>query len=258
MAKILVGTPAYGGQLSTAWFRSMHELIIQASKRGIDIAVITLDKESLITRARNYIVAEFLGRTEFTHLFFLDSDIGFNPATLFRLIEADKPLSGAAYPMKEINWAKVHTLAQTSDDVQLLRRESATFAINMFDEDFNGDNESGGYRVINGMARVSKIGTGFMLIQRTVFDQLREKFPDKSYVNDLKGYENAYTSGNFWSFFDIIIHPESRRYLSEDYGFCHLWTEGCGGEIWCDIVSNLSHFGVHTYSGSYLDSSAIT
>ena len=46
-----------------------------------------------------------------------------------------------------------------------------------------------------------------------------------------------------YRFFDVMVHPESRRYLSEDYGFCRLW-EKIGGEL--DLrrcYSNLTHQG---------------
>ena len=41
--------------------------------------------ESLITRARNYLVDEFLRAEEFTHLMFIDSDINFNPKDVLSL-----------------------------------------------------------------------------------------------------------------------------------------------------------------------------
>ena len=91
-----------------------------------------------------------------------------------------------------------------------------------------------------------------MLIQRNVFEQMIQALPELRYVNDIKGYENDRTRGNFWLFFDTMIEPESRRYLSEDYAFCHRWCESCGGEIYLDIESELTHFGNFDYRGSFL------
>ncbi len=44
----------------------------------------------------------------------------------------------------------------------------------------------------------------------------------------------------------------TRRYLSEDYAFCHRWTQGCGGSIWMDVDSVVSHQGSYSYRGSFL------
>jgi hypothetical protein len=38
-----------------------------------------------------------------------------------------------------------------------------------------------------------------------------------------------------YRFFDVMVDPESRRYLSEDYGFCRLW-EKIGGETYVDAI----------------------
>ena len=50
-----------------------------------------------------------------------------------------------------------------------------------------------------------------------------------------------------------MVDPETRRYLSEDYGFCRLWS-GLGESIHVDANSNLSHQGTKTYRGSLADS----
>jgi hypothetical protein len=56
--------------------------------------------------------------------------------------------------------------------------------------------------------------------------------------------------GVHYRFFDVMVDPESRRYLSEDYGFCRLW-EKIGGEIYVDANSDLSHQGERLYTGDF-------
>ena len=45
-----------------------------------------------------------------------------------------------------------------------------------------------------------------------------------------------------------MIDPETREYLSEDFGFCRLWRE-LGGKIRLDAEGSLVHTGVHDFIG---------
>ena len=54
---------------------------------------------------------------------------------------------------------------------------------------------------------------------------------------------------NFYDFFSVRVNPNTKKYESEDYGFCQLWKEG-GGEIHCATDTNLVHIGRHHYTGN--------
>jgi hypothetical protein len=76
------------------------------SKYGIETKFSFLFNESLITRARNYLVDEFL-RSGYTHMMFIDSDIHFNPQDIIALLALDKDVVGGPYPKKSINWKNI-------------------------------------------------------------------------------------------------------------------------------------------------------
>ena len=75
--KLFIATPMYGGMCAGMFARSTNDLSALAVKYGIELRYYYLFNESLITRARNYCVDEFM-RSDATHLLFIDSDIGFN------------------------------------------------------------------------------------------------------------------------------------------------------------------------------------
>jgi uncharacterized FlaG/YvyC family protein len=76
--KLFVATPMYGGMSHGLYVKSCLDLQTVMMRYGIEVKFSFLFNESLITRARNYLVDEFL-RTDFTHMLFIDSDIHFDP-----------------------------------------------------------------------------------------------------------------------------------------------------------------------------------
>jgi hypothetical protein len=100
----------------------------------------------------------------------------------------------------------------------------------------------------DGFMQVREAPTGFMCIKRGVFDRLIAAYPELQYVPD---WPSTYPEGGVhYRFFDVMVDPESRRYLSEDYGFCRLW-EKIGGKVYVDANSNLSHQGERLYTGDF-------
>ena len=69
--KLFVATPMYGGQCAGMYNKSMCDLTTMCVKYGIEMRAYYLFNESLITRARNYCVDEFL-RSDSTHMLFID------------------------------------------------------------------------------------------------------------------------------------------------------------------------------------------
>ena len=88
--KIMIATPMYGGQCAGIYTKSSTDLAAAALKYGVECRFFFLFNESLITRARNYLVDEFM-RSDCTHLMFIDSDIGFDPTDVLALAAIAEP-----------------------------------------------------------------------------------------------------------------------------------------------------------------------
>ena len=63
----------------------------------------------MVTKARNKLVEYFL-EDNYTHLMFIDSDMGFHYETILKLLNFDKPIVGCTYPVKKINWHRRSTV----------------------------------------------------------------------------------------------------------------------------------------------------
>jgi glycosyltransferase involved in cell wall biosynthesis len=98
---IFVATPAYGGWLSHGFFISSICLEKTCQKLGIEVQYQVVANESLITRARNVLVKQFLD-SGLSHLLFLDADIEYEPDDIVRMYQANKPVIGGLYPKKKL------------------------------------------------------------------------------------------------------------------------------------------------------------
>lgn len=232
---IYVGVPAYACILSNNFLTSMIQLHQLCKQNQIVCYFDCLGNESLITRARNVLVERFL-RSPATHLMFIDADICFDPRSVLRLLAANKPCVTGTYSKKHINWGLVR-------DKQ---KAKASEPISQQGLDFNLNIAGQQVQAVDGFVKVLDSATGFMLIQRDVFSMLVEKLPGtiKKCVNDSIGLGIQ----NYRVYFDCIVDPDSKRYLSEDFTFCR-WIQQAGGEIWTDLCTQLVHIGTFSYDG---------
>jgi hypothetical protein len=245
--KIVFGTPCFGGMLHNGFFQSMLELAVNFTKLNIPFEMMTIGNESLIQRARNGIVAKFMADSNASHLMFIDADITFSWINIVKLLLSGKELCGGCYPKKCFNWDKIkHQIQKNpnlSDDE--LMAKSLDYVFNPI---YHKEGDNVVIKLNNGMAQVKDIGTGFMLINKSVIHKMIKKYPETKFVNNVAGYGANNSGDYFYTLFDCCIDPISRVYLSEDYLFCKRWID-IGGELWLDLSTNLNHTGIIDYKG---------
>lgn len=272
--KLFIATPMYGGMANGLYVKSCLDLQGMMSQYGVETRFSFLFNESLITRARNYLVDEFL-RSGFTHLLFIDSDIDFNPQDVLALLALDKDIIGAPYPKKSINWRNVAAAVQQNPNVEAGKLEAVAG-----DYVFNPVPGTKQFNVSEPL-EVMEIGTGYMMIKRGVFDIFRDKYPHLNYKPDHAGQANFDGSRYIHAYFDTVIDNNytfqdvhnlmtkaaaghdvkedfkrllelqdgaSHRYLSEDYMFCQYWRK-IGGKIWLCPWMKTQHVGTYPFRG---------
>ena len=273
--KLFVATPMYGGQNVGMYMKACLDLQGICMQYGIEIRFSFLFNESLITRARNYLVDEFL-RSGYTHLLFIDSDIHFDPNDVLALIALNKDVIGAPYPKKSINWKNIATAMAKNPSIQPGELDALTG-----DYVFNPIPGTKQFKVTEPL-EVMEIGTGYMLIKREVFDKFREAYPKLNYKPDHVGQANFDGSRYIHAYFDTVIDngytfddvhtlmekaakgdnvqeeftklleiekTASHRYLSEDYMFCQYWRK-IGGSIWLCPWMKTQHVGTYAFTGN--------
>jgi hypothetical protein len=205
--KLFVALPVYGGY--DAFFAECLIKLIQAPP--CSLMVRSCKGDSLVSRARNTLTAEFLA-TDCTHLFFIDTDLIFSPEHVERLVSHDKPIVAGLYPKKQVKleWV-INTIGEWEQDE-------------------------------NGLTRVKYAGTGFLMIAREVVEAMIEAYPESRYNPDHRDTDEH----DLWPV-GVYEYPDgNRRYLSEDWYFCQRALD-LGYDIYADCRVILKHVGQCIY-----------
>lgn len=247
--KFFIATPCYGGQLMEPYFRSVIKLMTFFNTQKIPLAFGTIANESLVTRARNVLVAYFLN-SDYTHLLFIDADIEFAVEDVMKLYAHNKDVVVGAYPKKGVAWDRIRSnMHNIPLDRPLTDKEIAAFGSDYAINFQFIDRDAKTIAVENGIIKLHDAGTGFMMIKRDAILKMIKAYPDLKYNNDVQINNANGLSDKFYALFDTMIDPKDRRYLSEDYTFCRRWQD-MGGDIWLDPSISLNHYGHFCFQGN--------
>jgi hypothetical protein len=215
--KLFVALPAYDFKVSLKLAVSLARLAQQLPKHGIDLTIGSICGCSVVSRARNLLVRDFLD-TDCTELMFIDADINFDPEDILRLMawasDPKKGIVGGVPRTRKANKVYIAQLDQDEEGVTMNRM---------------------------GLVRAKRIATAFMMVRREVFERLVNENPQWNY------YDHN-TDKQLNAVFDFLVTEEG--YMGEDYLFCDR-ARAIGYEVWIDPTIKLGHMGVQEYEGDF-------
>jgi hypothetical protein len=240
--KLFIPIIAYGGQVHAEYMLSMMSLMQSLFKSNMSGTFHPITSESLISRGRNGAAAYFLN-SDCDYMLFVDTDMSFTVKDFNELAKLKKPLAVGAYCKKYIRQSKLESYGKSKGNkFESDWKDYVTdFSTEVPAKYWSGEEEAPKHITVNYGA------TGFMLIHKSVFETIIEKRPDLKYTNDIDFYSSA--GDNFYDFFSVKVNPQTKKYESEDYGFCQLWRE-CGGVIHCATDTSLTHIGRYHFTGN--------
>ena len=219
--KLMIGLPAYDHKVGVKMAISLMRLGQQVLEHGISIQVSSICGCSVVSRARNVIAHNFL-QSDCDHLMFIDADMTFEPESVLRLLawNQTKGIVAGAYESRKPG--KVYILSLDGG---------------------NGVDGAQNSVAMDGMGLVKayRVATGFMMIQRQVFEKLRDAHPEWEHQDSME-------DRLLYSFFDFKCTPKG--YIGEDFLFCDRARE-IGTEIWVDPTIKLGHMGIHEYQSDF-------
>ena len=182
MQKVLIGTPSYDGRIDVWFANSLVATVKEAEKKGIHIHAIYTSYDSLVQRARNDLVRLALDGGSDT-LFFIDSDVEWEPEWFFRLLERPEPIVGGAL-------------------VKKFDKEGYTVKIL---------NKTLKYSEDKKLLEVDGVGTGFLKVDKFALEELW-------LASDLYTHDGI----NQRMIFNLLIDDDGDL-ISEDYVMCKKW-----------------------------------
>ena len=214
--KLMVCIPAYDGKLNIDSAFALSNLAVKVQPLGVKLYLTHLSGCSLITKARNSLVADFL-KSDADTLLFVDADVVVSADAILRLmaLSIGKDITAGIYPRRGMD--RKFFLDYHLDENGALE----------FDQ--------------NGLLRVKRIGTGFMMIQRHVLETMVANHPEWAYENNVDNRTD-------YAVFDLgLVNGE---YYGEDYLFCDR-AAADGFTVFLDPSISLPHVGTEKFTRDF-------
>jgi choline kinase len=145
MRKVLIGTPSYDGRIDVWFANSLVSTVKMSYEKDIHVHAIYTSYDSLIQRARNSLFRLAL-EGGYDDLFFIDSDVEWEPEWFFRLLERPEPIVGCAL---------------------IKKADNEGYTVKLVNKNLKWSNDKK-------LLEVDGVGTGFMKVSRFALEKLWE------------------------------------------------------------------------------------
>ncbi len=219
--RVLIATPAYNGQITTKYTECLMMTCNLLGMNRIDCQVKFINNQ-IVTRARNMLAHIFM-TGNFTHMLFIDADIGWNPDDVMNLLSHDEECVVGVYPNK------AYHLDSNKTNISLTSSSKALFPI-----ETKGEH----------LQRIEHAATGFMLLKKAALKRIEKDIEQFYLPNNGQNTTSREEMSLLYNYFNCQVVDND--YLTEDYYFSHLFNKN-GGKIYADTRINLLHIGNHHY-----------
>jgi len=205
--RLAILTPLLTGTVHIEHAEAVSDLRLMCARRGIAFNRFFNKGSSVLPRNRNVLTAAALASGA-DWLLWVDGDIGFDANDVFRMMEYDLDLVGAAPQRRTKRWGEAGAVAVDLGDGQPVMSA-------------------------NGLVRARGLATAFLLSKAEVYRKVdAEPYASRDIGPSVKD------SLRKWFWYEIDADGFD---VGEDYYFCRRAADA-GFEAWCDPSVRLRHF----------------
>jgi hypothetical protein len=223
MSDIVIATPCGSSLVHAGFATSMAAMTAKLASDGIRVRVLYNQGWDVGTQ-RDLLADLFLQETNSSHILFVDSDMIFDSDLCSLLLARKKDVIAAAYAVRQLDLNKVRDGVQGGKSFERAWLDAHRFACEK------------PLRQEGSLIEVERLGFGFTLVGRNVFDKMAAECNLRRYRDK---NANLRSKRLLVGFFDRIDQPDGGR-LGEDYAFCERWRK-IGGQLWVDASANIKH-----------------
>lgn len=209
-AKIMVAMPVYTGTVDWRTLESFFAAIPYTLYHGIELYLEVAAGYSLVQYARNELARRFLADEKYTHILWVDADLGFAGDAIVKLLDHGKDVAAGVYTTKSF---------------------PNSFPYQPLEEP------------VSALHRAVTVPTGFLLVSRRAIAAVAETVP--TYIHFTGGAEIPTKH-----IFDLELtdHDGKPALIGEDTVLSHRLTKS-GFEIWVDPDIGFRHCGRFEWAG---------
>ena len=243
------------GMVHTEFMKSIIGLTQSLKTKNLPFAMKTVEFSDIVM-SRNYLLSYFLSHEKFSHALFIDSDLSFTPLQFFRLFDFDAEFVAAAYPNRRMAegilkavWNGQKKASKNQSETELIQ-ETLAGAMHYLTTQKDTPTTSIPKEQKDGFHTAATLAGGFSLLKREVPEKMVQAGVARNMprTGSLKIYKDA---PRFADFFSHLPTEDNAAILGEDQSFCKRWVQGCGGKIWVDGASKITHHGNYAFRGDY-------
>lgn len=248
--RILIGSPSTDGEVEPSFAEAVLSLVgsFMAARRTV-----TFDMEMPIgrsvVRARDVLANRVLADESISHLLFLDTDMGFRPELIGRMLDVDKPVVGTIAPQRHRDLDEFRGMAAAVGNAALAEVCSASYTPDVSALALDGVDLTDPAATA-GFIPAHQTGAGILLIRRDVLETMALLCPELSETAVRPEMAAIGLDRPLVRFFRPDRGPEGVL-LGEDISFTRRWTERCLGEIWLVPDGIITHTGTRVVTGHY-------